>query len=143
MIFWITITQTHHIGPNNKSKRNSAFAWKIMCAKLLVRLFATLWTVACHASMSMGFSRQKYWGGLSCHPPGDLPDSGIEPGYLMLPALAGGFFNTSTTWKAPEDYVTVAIFHLPKLSYLNELSIYMLMQYRQAVKWKLDLKWHV
>ena len=31
------------------------------------------------------------------------------------------------------------IFHLPKLDYLNELSIYMLMQYRQAAKWKLDL----
>ena len=53
---------------------------------------------------------------------------------LMLSALAGGFFNTSATWKAPEDYVTVAIFHLPKLDYLNELSIYMLMQYRQAAK---------
>ena len=29
---------------------------------------------------------------------GDLPDPGIEPTSLMSPALAGGFFTTSTTW---------------------------------------------
>ena len=35
-------------------------------------------------------------------PPGDIPDPGIEPGFLMPPALAGGFFTTSTTWEAPD-----------------------------------------
>ena len=44
-----------------------------------VQLFATLWTVTHQASPSMGFSRQEYWSGLLCSPPGDLPDSGIEP----------------------------------------------------------------
>ena len=44
-----------------------------------VRLFATLWTVPCQASLSMGFSRQEYWSGLSCPPPGDLPDTGVSP----------------------------------------------------------------
>ena len=34
-------------------------------------------------------------------PPGDLPDSGIEPASLKSPALAWGFFITSTTWEAP------------------------------------------
>ena len=52
------------------------------------------------APLSMGFSRQEYWGGLSCLPPGDLPDPGIEPLPLMSPALAGGFFTTSATWEA-------------------------------------------
>ena len=52
------------------------------------------------APLSMGFSRQEYWGGLSCPPPGDLPDPGIEPLPLMSPALAGGFFTTSATWEA-------------------------------------------
>ena len=33
--------------------------------------------------------------------PGDLPDPGIEPVSLESPALAGGFFTTSTTWEAP------------------------------------------
>ena len=57
-----------------------------------VRLFATLWTVAHQASLSMEFSRQEYWSGLPCSPPGDLPDTGIEPSLLRLPVLANGFF---------------------------------------------------
>ena len=65
-----------------------------------VQLFATPWTVACQPPLSMGFSRQKYWGGLSCHPPGDLPKPGIEPESLVSPALAGGLFTTSATWEA-------------------------------------------
>jgi len=65
-----------------------------------VWLYATLWTVACQAPLSMGFSRQEYWGGLLCPPPGDLPIPGIEPTSLMSPALAGEFFTASTTWEA-------------------------------------------
>ena len=41
--------------------------------------FATPWTVARQAPLSMGFSRQEYWSGLPFHSPGDLPDPGIEP----------------------------------------------------------------
>ena len=41
--------------------------------------FATPWTVACQAPLFMGFSRQEYWSGLTCPPPGDLPDPGIKP----------------------------------------------------------------
>ena len=44
-----------------------------------VWLFATISAVAHQASLSMGFSRQEYWSGLLCPPPGDLPDPGIEP----------------------------------------------------------------
>ena len=44
-----------------------------------VRLFATLWTVARQAPLSMGFSRQEYWSGLPCPPPGDLPNPDIKP----------------------------------------------------------------
>ena len=39
--------------------------------------------IAHQAPLSMGFSRQEYWSGLSCPPPGDLPYLGIE---LMSPA---------------------------------------------------------
>ena len=49
-----------------------------------VWLCLTLWTVAHQAPLSMGFSRQEYWCGLPCPPPGDLPHPGIEP---MSPAL--------------------------------------------------------
>ena len=43
-----------------------------------IRLFATPWTVAHQAPLSMGFSRQEYWGGLPFPSPGDLPDPGIK-----------------------------------------------------------------
>ena len=62
-----------------------------------VRLFVTVWTVANQAPVSMGFSRQEYWSGLPCPPPGDLSDPGIKRGSLMSPALAGRFFTNSAT----------------------------------------------
>ena len=49
-----------------------------------VRLFVTLWTIACQASLFMEFSRQEYWSGLSFPSPGDLPAQGIEPGSSAL-----------------------------------------------------------
>ena len=65
--------------------------------------------VNCQAPLSIGFSRQGYWSGLLCPPPGDLPDPRIEPGSLTSPALAGRLFNTSTTWEAPEDVSILGI----------------------------------
>ena len=62
-----------------------------------VWLFATMWTVAHQALLSMGFSRQEYWSGLPCPPSGDLPNPGVK----LESALAGRFFTTSTTWDAP------------------------------------------
>ena len=44
-----------------------------------------------------GISRQEYWSGLPCPPPGDLPDPGTKSSSLMSPALADGFFTTSAT----------------------------------------------
>ena len=43
------------------------------------RLFATPGIAACQAPLSMEFSRQKYWSGLPCPPPGDLPNPGVKP----------------------------------------------------------------
>ena len=51
-----------------------------------VRLFATPWTIANQAPLSMGFSGQEYWSGLPFPSPGDLPDPGIEPGSPTLEA---------------------------------------------------------
>ena len=53
-----------------------------------VRLFATPWTVARQASLSMGFSRQEYWSGLPFPSPGYLPNPRIEPGSPPLQADA-------------------------------------------------------
>ena len=67
------------------------------CAKSLqlCPTFATPWTVAHQAPLSMGFSRQEYWSGLPCPAPGDLPDPGIELTSLGSPALGGGFLTTA------------------------------------------------
>ena len=56
--------------------------------------FATPWTVAHQAPLSMEFSRQEYWSGLPFPTSEDLPNSGIEPTSLASPALAGEFFTT-------------------------------------------------
>ena len=53
-----------------------------------VQLFATPWTVAYQAPLSMGFSRQECWSGLPFPSPGDLPNPGIEPGSPTLQADA-------------------------------------------------------
>ena len=53
-----------------------------------VRLFATPWTVAYQAPLSIEFSRQEYWSGLPFPSPGDLPDPGMEPRSPALQADA-------------------------------------------------------
>ena len=58
--------------------------------------FATLWTLAHQAPLSMGFSRQEHWNGKPCSSPGDFPYPGIQPTSLMSPALAG---RSTTTWE--------------------------------------------
>ena len=71
-----------------------------VCMLSCVWLFATSWTVAHQAPLTMGFSRQEYWSWLPCPPPEDLPHSGIKFSCLTFPALGGRFFTTSTTWEA-------------------------------------------
>ena len=68
------------------------FSFKIYWLKVksdsCVQLFATPWTVAYQASLSMGFSRQEYWNELPFSSPGDLPNPGIEPRSSALQADA-------------------------------------------------------
>jgi len=64
-----------------------------------VRLLVTSWTVACQAPLSMRFSRQEYWSGLTFPTPGDLLDPRMEPTSLVSPALAGSFFTTAPPGK--------------------------------------------
>ena len=56
------------------------------CKLLVMSNSVTIWTVAHQTPLSMGFSRQEYWSGLPCPPPGDVPDPGIEPRSLALQA---------------------------------------------------------
>ena len=61
-----------------------------------VRLSATLWTVACQAPLSIGFSRQEYWSGLPCPSPGDLLNPGIKP---RSPAFQVDSLPSELLWK--------------------------------------------
>ena len=76
---------------------------------MCVSLFVTSRTLVCQASLSIKLLRQEYWSGFSLPPSGDLPDPGIELGSPASPALAGGFFTTSTAWEAPSGLATSLI----------------------------------
>ena len=67
------------------------------CVLSRVQLFATPWTVARQAPLSMGFPRQGYWSGLPFPDPGDLSNPGIK---LASLALAGRFFTTEPRGKS-------------------------------------------
>ena len=57
---------------------------EIVCAYSVTQLCPTLCTsIDCSPPLSMGFSRQEYWSGFPCPPPGDLPDPGTEPTSLV------------------------------------------------------------
>ena len=71
-----------------------------MHAKLLQPCLTLCDPVALQAPLSVGFSRQGYWSGLPCPPPGDLPDPRLELASLTSPALTGRFFTTGVTWEA-------------------------------------------
>ena len=71
--------------------------------------FATPWTVARQAPLSMGFLMQEYWRGLPFPSPGDLPDPRMG---RKSPALAGGFFTTESPGKLPRAKDTHHIFLL-------------------------------
>ena len=75
-------------------------AWVLSCFSQVWQ-FATPWTVAHQAPLSMGFSRQEYWRGLPCPPPGHLPDPGIEPEPLASPTLADRLFTPVRPGKPP------------------------------------------
>ena len=88
--------------------------WERMCVKSL----QSCPTV--HKPMDYnGILQEEYWRGLPCPPSGHLPNPGMEPMSLMPPALADGFFTTSTTWEAqpwplPTRYQLHTQAHTPK-----------------------------
>ena len=76
----------------------------VLSCSVMSDSFVTPWTVTSQAPLSMGFSRQEYWSGFSCPPPGDLPDPGIEPRSptLQVDSLLSeppGMFSLKHSWK--------------------------------------------
>ena len=89
---WITISHCEFL------LHNPVHTCMLSCFSC-VQLFATPWTVACQAPLSMEFLRQEYWSGLPCPSPGDLPNPGTEPIYYGS-CIGDGFFTQWATWKA-------------------------------------------
>ena len=70
----------------NEEKRWMKFvSLKVLSRFSHIQFFVTLWTAACQASLSVGFSRQENWNGLPFPPPGGLPDPGIKLLFLTSP----------------------------------------------------------
>ena len=78
--------------------RDTTLLTKVHIVKAMV--FPVVWTIVPQAPLSTGFSKQEYWSVLPFPSPGDLPDPGIEPTYLMSPSLAVMVFTTSAAWEA-------------------------------------------
>ena len=78
--------------------------------------FATPWTIARQALLSMGFSWQEYWSGLPCPSPRDLLNPGTEPTSLVSPELAGRFCTTEPPGK---PLITIHF-------YINEIILYII-----------------
>ena len=94
------LSSSSKAGPANSS---------CVCVLSRILLFATPWTVAHQAPLSLEFSRQEYWSSFPLPTPSDLPDPGIEP---TSPALASRLFTTSATW---ESLIHLAVPQFPCL----------------------------
>ena len=84
-----------------------------------VWLFATLWTVAYQVPLSMGFSRQKFWSGLPCPPPGNLPNPGIKAESLALQAESLPLAPSGKSLKSLESESEVAQLCLTLCDYID------------------------
>ena len=92
----------------NRHQKSIVSTW-CTCAKSPQVCLTLLDPMGCSlpGSPFVGFSRQEYWSELPCPPPGDLPNSGIEPESLPSPALASRFFfTTSAVWEAHSHGIT-------------------------------------
>ena len=79
----------------------SGFTESILSHFCHVRLFATPWTGAWQAPLSMRFFKQDCRSGLPFPSPGDCPDPGVKPWSLVFPPWVGEFLTTSVTWETP------------------------------------------
>ena len=88
-----------------------------------VQLFGTLWTVTHQAPLSTGFSRQEYWSGLLCPPPGDLPTQGPNPSLLCLLHWQVGSLALVPSGKPIKTVAAVKTQSSPELNFFNVYHI--------------------
>ena len=86
-----------------------------------VQLFATSWTAAHRAPLSMGFSRQEYWSGLPFPSLGDLPNPGIqaESSELLADSLPQSIWEAIRTEQGWESKIWTWILALPLACFLH------------------------
>ena len=95
---WIKCFSCHGAFSEVSAKRDFCFlAWLLS----RVRLFATPWSVAHQAPLSMRFSRQEYWSGLPLPSPRDLPKSALKPTFPVSFELQIASLPTEPSGKAP------------------------------------------
>ena len=104
----------------------------------LVWLFATLWTIAHQAPLSMGFFQQKYWSGLPFFPPEYLPDPGIEPTSPMSLALQVDSLPTKPSGKPRPGTNMKCLIHMDSSNYHNE---FLQCTYITLFLWMRELWW--
>ena len=118
----ILIRRPYKDGDRGWTDVSTSRAWCVLSRFSRVWLLGTLWAAAHQAPLSMGFFRQEYWSGLPCPPPGDLPDSGIEPP-SHISCTGRWFFTTGATWEAQSEscvhlFTTWAILQARKLEWV-------------------------
>ena len=86
-----------------------------------IRLFVTLWTVAYQGPLSLEFSRQEYFSGLSCSPPGDLPEPGVELISLTSPALEAGSLSLVPAGKHCKIYDSIGTHRKHRLMIISKM----------------------
>ena len=124
-------SRTRRIFKNENTLHGIIMMYMSLCSALIIKSCPTLvtpWTVARQAPLSMGFSRQEHWSGLSFPSPEDLPNPGIEP---RSPALQADSLLTEL-WEKPiclsiaKEYSTPVV--KPQVNY--ELWVIMMYQCR-------------
>ena len=93
--------------------------WSEVKSLSRVWLFATLWTVAHQAPLSMGFSRHGYWSGLPFPSPGDRPNPGIEP---RSPTLQADTLTSEPPGKPIYIYIYIKTWHCLETQYSHLLN---------------------
>ena len=78
----------------------------MLVASVMSYSLVILWNLAHQVPLSMGFSRQEFWSGLPCRPPGNPPNPGIQSASLKSPALAGGFLTTRANHNVLENFIS-------------------------------------
>ena len=116
----------------------TSYGFSICLDVFMLRLFATPWTIALQAPLSMEFPRQEYWRGLPFPPPENLPDPGMEPTSLASPALAGGFFT-----QLGSISVSINLLKMAPSLYLNIVLPVMTSKSMNQNSIKLGLPWWV